>query len=142
MLDTLEEEYMDYQSLVKEDIPENIWKEAFIKDTSQTEHYRMDMVWGYLRTRLPLLSEVALSVLVIPHSNAGDKKVFSMIRKNKTEFRSRLDLGRSLNSIMRVKMSLPEQLQPCHTWKPDSELLKKCKSACREYNQAHQEQSE
>ena len=37
---------------------------------------------------------------------------------------------------MRVKMSLPEQIQPFYRWKLDKELLKKCKSACKEYNSA------
>ena len=73
----------------------------------------MDMVWGYLRQRFPLLNEIALAILVIPHSNAADERVFSMIRKNKTEIRSRLDLSTPLNSVMRIKMSLLEQIQPC-----------------------------
>ena len=34
-------------------------------------------------------------------------------------------------------MSLPEQIQPSYHWKPDEELLKKCKSECKEYNRAH-----
>ena len=128
---------MEYQAMVKGDVPQHIWDESFVKDTSQSDHYRMDMVWGYLRQRLPLLSEIALAILVVPHSNVADEMVFSMIRKNKTEFRSRLDLFKSLNSAMRVKMSLPEQIQPFYRWKLDKELLKKCKSACKEYNSAH-----
>ena len=137
LLDTLEEELMEYQAIVKGDVPQHIWDEAFVKDTSRSDHYRMDMVWGYLRQRFPLLSEIALAILVVPHSNAADERVFSMIRKNKTEFRSRLDLSKSLNSVMRVKMNLLEQIQPCYYWKPDKELLKKCKSTCKEYNRAH-----
>ena len=114
LLDTLEKKFIEYQTMVKGDVPQYIWDEAFIKDTSQSDHFRMDIVWGYLRQRFPLLSEIALAILVVPHSNAADKGVFSMIRNNKTEFRSRLDLSKSLNSIMRVKMSLPEQIQPCY----------------------------
>ena len=60
-----------------------------------------------------------------------------MIRENKTEFSSRLDLFKSLNSAMRVKMSLPEQFELCYHWKLDKELLKKSKSACKAYNRAH-----
>ena len=44
LLDTLEEEFMEYQAMVKGDVPQNIWDEAFVKDTSQSNHYRMDMV--------------------------------------------------------------------------------------------------
>ena len=71
----------------------------------------MDMIWGYLQVNFPLLSHLTLSILVITQSNADDEYVFSMICKNKTEFRSRLDLRQSLNSILRIKMSFPEQLQ-------------------------------
>ena len=138
MLDTLQEEFMEYQSMVKEEIPEKVWNEASIKESAFNDNpYHMDMVWGHLRKCFPLLAEVAISVLVIPHSNAADERVFSMIRKNKTEFRSALDLGHSLNSIMRVRMSIPEQMQVCYRWNPDAALLKKCKLSCRVYNQAH-----
>ena len=126
---------MVYQAMVKGDVTQHIWDEAFVKDTCRSYHYRMDMVWGYFRQRFTLLSEIALAISVVPHSNAADERVFSVIRKNEAEFRSRLDLSKSLNSVMRVKMSLPEQ--PCYRWKPDKELLKKCKSACKEYSRAH-----
>ena len=126
---------MVYQAMVKDDVTQHIWDEAFVKDTSQSYHYRTDVVRGYLRQGFTLLSEIASAILVVPHSNAADKRVFSVIRKNKTEFRSRLDLSKSPNSVMRVKMSLPEQ--SCYRWKPDKELLKKCKSGCKEYSHAH-----
>ena len=82
---------MEYQVMLKGDVPHDIWDEAFVNDISQSDHNRIEMVWGYLRQRFPSLSEITLAILVVPHSNAADKKVFSMIRKNKTEFRSRLD---------------------------------------------------
>ena len=44
LLDTLEEELMEYQAIVKGDVPQHIWDEAFVKDTSRSDHYRMDMV--------------------------------------------------------------------------------------------------
>ena len=97
-----------YQATVKGDVPENILEEAFVKDTPAPDQYRMGMVWGYLWQRFPVLCEIALAILVVPHSNAVDESLFSMIRKNKTEFRSSLDLSKSLNSVMRVKMDLPE----------------------------------
>ena len=66
----------------------------------------------HLHTILPNLSNVALTVLTAPHNNAAEEQVFSIICKNKTEFRSRLDVT-SLNAIMVVKMSKPESLSPC-----------------------------
>ena len=62
LLDTLEEEFMEYQAMVKGDTPQHISGEAFVKDTSQSDRYRMDKVWGYLRQRFPLLSKIALAI--------------------------------------------------------------------------------
>ena len=107
--------------MVKGDVPQRISDEAFIKSTSQSDHYRMEMIWVYLQRRFPLLSEITLVILVVPHSNAADERTFSVIRKNKTEFRSRLDLSKSLNSSMRVMINLPEQIQPYYRWKLDKE---------------------
>ena len=50
--------------------------------------------------KLPPVNKIFEFVLVVPHSNSSEKRVFSIIRKNKTQFRSRLNLGRSLNLIM------------------------------------------
>ena len=71
--------------MIKNDIPSSTWKVVEIGDEKS---YLMDVIWGYLRVKLPLLSEIALCVLVIPHSNAGEKIIFSIIRKNETDFRS------------------------------------------------------
>ena len=113
LLDMLEEEFMEYQVMLKGDVPHDIWDEAFVNDISQSDHNCIEMVWGYLRQWFPLLNKIASAILVVPHSNAADERVFSMIRKNKREIRSRLDLSTLLNSVMRVKMSLLEQIQPC-----------------------------
>ena len=59
----------------KQDIPSNIWEAAQISDT-QEKQYCMDVIWGYLKSKPPLLPEIALSVLVIPHSNAGEESLF------------------------------------------------------------------
>ena len=96
----------------------------------------MDMIWAHLHTILPNLNNVTLTVLTVPHSNATEERVFSIIRKNKTEFRSRLD-ATSLNAIMVVKMTKSESLLPCYRWKPTKELLKACKKACTECNEKH-----
>ena len=45
LLNTSEEDFMEYQAMVKGDITQQIWDESFVKDTSQSDHYRMDMVW-------------------------------------------------------------------------------------------------
>lgn len=40
--------------------------------------------------RYPNLSKLMLGILVLPHSNAGDERIFSLVRKNLTDFRSSL----------------------------------------------------
>ena len=95
----------------------------------------MDVIWGYLRAKLPLLSRIALCVLVVPHRNAGEERIFSMITKNKTNFQSHLQLRGSLNSVTRIKKSVPESLTVCHKWKPSPSLLKVCKQATEAYNE-------
>ena len=136
-MDTLEEEFFVYQAISEADIPAHIWKES--KDAEKLDdvgtevtYYRIDMIWGSLQQKLPNLSKVKLAVLTIPHSNVGEERVFSMIRKNKTDFRSNLDLRRSLSSITSIKMNKPANLLPCHRFKPSNSLLTKCKAACRE----------
>ena len=142
-MDILEEEFLVYQTMSETDIPAHIWEESAVTEKQDLDsdevltYHRMDMIWGYLRDKLPNLSKVALSVLTVPHSNAAEELVFSLIRKNKTDFRSNLDLETSLSSIMTIKMNKPASLLPCHRFKPSKELLKKCKAACREYNRAH-----
>ena len=142
-MDTLEEEFLVYQAVSEADIPAHIWEESKVVEKLDDDsaeavtYHRMDMIWGSLQEKLPNLSKVALAVLTIPQSNAGEERVFSMIRKNKTDFCSNLDLQTSLSSIMTIKMNKPEKLLPCHKFKPSNNLLKKCKAACREYNRAH-----
>ena len=46
---------------------------------------------------------MAVSVLVVPHSNASEERVFSMVRNNKTPFRPSLGLDGTLQSILQVK---------------------------------------
>ena len=68
----------------------------------------MDVIYGHLKPKLPHFSKIAESELVVTHSNSSEERVFSIIWKNKTELRSRLNLGKSLNLIMWVKVSLSE----------------------------------
>ena len=114
-------ELMDYQSCTQGQISSDIWKKADMSNGS----YRMDIVWGFLRTALPNLSLIAMVVLVILHNNSGEKIIFSIVCKNKAEFRSFLELLRSLNPIMIVKSPIPESLITCNERKPTQDLLKK-----------------
>ena len=80
------------------------------------------------------LIQVAKVVLVIPHSNAAEERVFSMVRKNKTPFRSSLSLDGTLSSIITVKLRVDD---PCEKFEPSKQLLEKAKKSTWEYNKAH-----
>ena len=85
----------------------------------------------YLRslwTRL-VLPRIAVIVLVLPHSNASLERLFSIIRKNKTDMRSSLKLDRSL--------PYPVSRTLCFKWRPDQDLLELSHKAAKAYNDEH-----
>lgn len=123
------------------DIPEDIWQSAIVVD-GESRHYRYDTIWAYLSTlkgadgmlRFSKLSKVSQVVLVIPHSNAQEERVFSMITKNKTAFRPNLKLDGTLSSIISVKLASPE---PCHQYEPPASVIDTAKKSTMVYNRAH-----
>ena len=62
--------------------------------------------------------------LVLPHSEASEEGVFSMVKKNKTPFRASMGFN-TLESILTVKLANPNATK----FKPDKTLLKSAKSA-------------
>ena len=142
------EQFTSCQTMHDSAIPLHIWSDANVtkKGSSDGEdyvYYRMDTLWAYLSTvkdgatGLPtfsLLSKVEKLVLTLPHSNADEERVFSLIRQNKTDFWNSLALGGTLSSILTVKMSCQE---PCYKFEPTADVIKKSKKATWEYNQAH-----
>lgn len=78
------------------------------------------------------LFSVAKVVLTIPHSNAAEERIFSMIRKNKTCFRPNLDPIETLSSIISVKLAIENK--PIHKIDIPDEILRKAKKATNEMN--------
>lgn len=142
-LTKLEEEFVDYQLLRDHDIPASVWKDARTDNESGEDgYYRLDVLWNYLSTlrsgdgyeRFKRLSKIAKLVLIIPHSNADEERVFSMVRKNKTPFRPNLGLETTLSSLLTVKLATDE---PCHKFEPHSSVIKKAGKVTWEYNKEH-----
>ena len=141
-LDLLHEEFLKYQLLNKSDIPQDVWDKATVVEDKENRYYWMDVVWHYIASmkmpdsglRFPRLSKIGLLVLIIPHSNAEEERIFSMVRKNKTSFRPSLDPRGTLSSILTIKLAHTE---PAHKFEPPIELLKRAKSATWEYNKEH-----
>ena len=84
--------------------------------------------------RFARLFQIVKLILVIPHSNAEEERVFSMVRKSKTAFRPSLDPKGTLSSILTMKLA---NTQPAHSYEPSKEVLKRAKSATWDYNKAH-----
>ena len=100
-------------------------------------------MWAYLGSMtdqvtgqhsFSLLTNIAKLVLTLPHSNADEEHVFSLIRQNKTDFRSFLSLDGIPASMLTVKMANEE---PCYKFEPSPEVIKSSKKATWEYNKEH-----
>ena len=111
-LTELDEQFLKYQLLKETDIAASVWEDVEVKDGNDLKYYRMDLIWGHLakqktifgKLEFDLLLNMAELVLVLPHSHAGEERVFSMVQKNKTEGHESLGFN-TLGSILIVKMS-------------------------------------
>ena len=74
----IEEQFLNYNAMSENDIPASTWKAAEI---GGEKSYCKDVIWVYLSAKLPLSFEITLCVLVVPHSNTGEERIFSMTRK-------------------------------------------------------------
>ena len=80
--------------------------------------------------RFSRLTKVARVVFTIPHSNAGEERVFSMIRKRDDQ--GRMNLQGTLSSLLTAKMNLPEtKANPCYSFEPPQDLLKRLRRQLR-----------
>ena len=55
------------------------------------------------------------------------RRLFSIVRKNKTDSRSSLKLDGILSSILAMKSRFQESVVPCYKWQPEEEVLKNAK---------------
>ena len=85
-------------------------------------------------SRFPLLSAIARLVQILLHSNAGEERIFSMFRKNKTPFRASLALDGTLSSIITTKLA---NLEPSNTFEPPQKILKTAIKCTTDYNKTH-----
>ena len=84
--DSLSEEFLAFQLLQRVEITSSVWSQAKVIEGDSGTHYRADILWYYLSTvrnpdhtfQFRRLSQVAQLVMVIPHSNAQEERVFSI----------------------------------------------------------------
>ena len=75
-------------------------------------------------------------LLPLPHSNASEERVFSVVKKNKTPFRASMGFN-TLGFILTVKLANPNATK----FKPEKTPLKSAKSETLEYNKRHSSSS-
>lgn len=128
-MDILAEQFLAYQVLPDDAIPSSVKRDM---DLNPEDPLRVDALWTYLNSRrapgthqpeFDQLFKVAASVLTIPHSNASEERIFSLINKNKTSSRSSLALEGTLSSIVTVKTHITDPLD----WRPSEDLLNNAK---------------
>ena len=139
-VDALYEEFCDYRPLSDGDISGDAWQAAKVIDAIEggtvVFHHRVDILWWYFGNmkqpgssvkRFQHLTRIAEAILVIPHSNAEEERLFSIVRKNKTESRSCLSLDGTLSNILAMKLAYPEGMTPCYTFLPSDDRLQSSK---------------
>lgn len=97
------------------------------------KHQRIDVQWGEVGKlrgadgvlKFPRLASVIQSILLIPHSNAECERIFSLVKKNRTEFRSLMS-NETLESLLVLKTQNPK---PCFQQKFSEETLRNAKKA-------------
>lgn len=84
-------------------------------DVSQCITERMDSTWFKISDRFPdfrALAMVMLSILVIPHSSAHCERIFSCVRKNRTD--QRMSLGTdTLEALLVLKSRSGGPIEAC-----------------------------
>lgn len=116
----------EFCSLQIDELPEEVNKEE-----------RIDRKWAILgkvasadgALKYNKLSNVMSGILTIPHSNSECERVFSSVKKTRTQFRSSL-LNEQLEDILIAKNM---QKGHCYEQKFDKDFLSKAKSATYEY---------
>ena len=103
--------------------------------------FTLDFYWENERSRrkntilFPRLWKVDKLILIVPNFNAYDGWVFSIVRKNKTCFRPRLDPEETLASIITVKLAM--ESESVKTFNIPGGILAAAKSVTYKYKLSH-----
>ena len=120
-LDQLELEFVEYQVSTVDDLDSLAEKRA---DESWYEIGQIKDI-ATIQLKYQFLSKCMLMILSISHSNAEDERIFSVVWKNATEFRSNLSTP-VLSDTLITKMYWQAAGVPCHKRVLTNDLLAKC----------------
>ena len=137
-MDELRQEFHEFQLLEETEIPKSPLNEKY-PDMAD----RIYIVWNRIgemtsadsTKRFKRLFPIAKLTLTLPHSNAEEERLFSMVKRNKTAFRPNLDPQETLRSILTVKLALKGE--KVHKMDITNDILTRAKKATWEYNKAH-----
>ena len=134
------EEFNKYQLLRDSDIPDHVMESC----KTDRGDLKLDSLWSFVGEMkndaekallFPRFSKVVRLILTILHSNAEKERVFSIVRKNKTCIRPRLDPEETLASIVTVKLAMESESD--ETFNIPQEVLTATKSATYKYKLSH-----
>ena len=128
--DDLELEFVKYQvdAQISQLLPASIdrmWNEI---------SHMIDAATG--RGKYTNLSRVMLGLLVIAHSNAQSERVFSLVRKNRTEYRPTLT-DKTLEAMLIHKVNMSVTGRACYEQEYLKELLSQAKKATYQALSSH-----
>lgn len=114
-----------FPSLVKESEHDKLEEEFAVYQYDTFPEYivhgpKIDVNWGNIaelknesgQMKYKTLSNVVFAVLSVPHSNSPTERVFSVVRKNQTEFRPTLSTS-TLESLLVQKTKMSSQGEVC-----------------------------
>ena len=97
----LYEQFIDFQMLSTDELSVNALTDVMLHEFHDGNvEYRMDVIWYNLRQmrspigngyRFHLLFRVACVVVLIPHSNAGIERVFSLVNKTRMSLQTEIE---------------------------------------------------
>ena len=149
--DELYDQYRVYKSLpaIPPDVLYNLRSSGnSANEDEEDAKFRADVLWHELekqrdldgKKKFGLLAPIAKLVLTLPHSNADEEQVFSLVRKNKTVFRPNLSLDTTLPSILQCKVNGFSHMK-CFQFEPSRDVLQHAKQATWQYNKEHSSRS-
>ena len=109
---------------------------------SLREEKRCDRQWARISEMMDAdgshpfekLGVIMLTILTIFHSNADCERIFSSVRKVKTELRGKMSVA-TLSEILIQKTLTSGRNVDCYNYDPPADLLVRCKKATADYNQ-------
>jgi hypothetical protein len=122
----MEDEFLHFQV---DSLPKNVLEADRVDSAWHLMSNILDPVTG--EKKYENLCKVAKCILVIYHSNTDCERQFSVVNKNKTEFRANLSTE-TLSNMLTQKMMLQSKGTPCYAVNWDVQLLQKCKSWAKE----------